>query len=224
MVVTDASVLVNFLRIDRMDLIAGHSQEDCVAETQTGFQRRRPEHRIVQPADLGLRGATRARRLNPPEASDRVAADLFGERFLIGVAPDSDSLRRRVAVVVKDGALRRPQDEKLIGSQIQLDARDTTRARSDRPPVAELALAGHRAARVFEYLEFLTLFGDLNAGPLVDPFSDFAEDAGQEATIDVRGIGKREVDVFGEAVGFEIAFLRQVPPLNIQLSARAAGW
>ena len=140
--------------------------------------------------------------------------NLFRERFLIGVAQDSDSLRRRVAVVVKDGASRRPQDEKLIGSKIQLDARETTRARSDRPPVAELALAGHRAARVFEYLEFLELFGDLDSGPLVDPFSDFAEDAGQEATIDVRGIGKREVEVFGEAVGFEIAFLEAGPALE----------
>ena len=32
MVVTDASVLVNFLRIDRMELIAGHSHEFIVTD------------------------------------------------------------------------------------------------------------------------------------------------------------------------------------------------
>ena len=111
--------------------------------------------------------------------------DLLGESFLVGVAEDSDSFRRRVAVVVKDDALYRPQHEKLVRCQVELDARKTTRARRNRPPIADLALAGHRAARVFEDLEFLELCWNLDAGPFVDPLSYFAEDAGEEVTIDM---------------------------------------
>ena len=111
-------------------------------------------------------------------------ADLLGERFLIGVAEDRDPLRRRVAVVVEYGTPRRPQDEKLVRRQIELDARETTPPRRDRPPVAELALAGHRAARVLEDVELLELARNLDPGSLVDPHSDFAEDLGKEFAID----------------------------------------
>ena len=37
--------------------------------------------------------------------------ELFGKRFLVGIAEDSDPVRRRIAVVVKDVAFGRRQDE-----------------------------------------------------------------------------------------------------------------
>ena len=111
---------------------------------------------------------------------------LFSECLLIGVAQDGDPLRRRIAVIVEDGALDRRQDEKLIGRQIELDARETAGAGSDRPPVAQLSLTGHRAAGVLEDVEFLQLFRKLYAGLFVDPFSDVAEYARQEVAVDLR--------------------------------------
>ena len=151
-------------------------------------------------------------------------ADLFGERFLVGVAEDDDSLFGCVAVVVENGALPRAQDEELIGSQIELDAWEAAGARRDRTPVAELSLAGHRAARVCEDFEVLKLVRNLDSGPFVNPFSDFAEDTGQEVTIDVRGIGEREVEVFGEAVGLEIAFLEACPALEYPALCEGGRW
>ncbi len=131
----------------------------------------------------------------------------FSECFLIGVAPDGDLLRRCIAVFVEDGALDRRQDEKFIGGQIELDAWKTTGAGSDRPPVAQLALTRHRAAEVFEDVEFLQLFRKVHAGLFVDPYSDFAKYACQEVAVDPRRIGERKIEVFGETVDLELAFL-----------------
>ena len=49
---------------------------------------------------------------------------------------------------------------------------------------------------------------------LIDPFPDFAEYVDEKATVDVRGLGEREVKIFGESVGFEIAFLKAGPALE----------
>ena len=67
-------------------------------------------------------------------------ADLFGERFLVGVAEDDDSLFGCVAVVVENGgASRAAGTRRLIGSQIEFDAWEAAGARRDRTPVAELS-------------------------------------------------------------------------------------
>ncbi len=106
-----------------------------------------------------------------------------------------------------DPALDRWQDNKFIGRQVELDARETARAKSDRPRVAQLASTGHRAAGVFEDVELLQFPGKLNAGLLVDPFSDVPEQTDQKIIFDVRGVGERKVEIFGKTVGLEIAFL-----------------
>ena len=101
---------------------------------------------------------------------------------------------------MEDDPRDRRQDEKLIGRQIELDARETTGAGSDWPPVAQLALTGDRATGIFEDVEFLQLFWKLDAGLFVDPFSDVTENTRQEVALDLRGIGERKVEVlFGVA-------------------------
>ena len=63
-------------------------------------------------------------------------------------------------------------------------------------------------------MPLVELFGKLDAGLFVEPFSDFAENSRQKAAVDLRRVGERNVTVFRETVGLEIAFLEAGPALE----------
>ena len=106
-----------------------------------------------------------------------------------------------------DGDLDRRQHEALVGGEIELDARPAAATRRDRAEIADLALAGDRAARILIDIEILLVGRDFDAGAIVDPLPDFAEDALEEGLVEVLCVGEREVEIFREAVGLEPAFL-----------------
>ena len=90
-VVTDASVLVNFLRIDRMDLIAGHSHEfivtdhvaDEVSDRYPDQQQRfasavkagaLSRQSVTNPSEVALLFATRSGRITALHGRERSSA------------------------------------------------------------------------------------------------------------------------------------------------------
>jgi hypothetical protein len=115
-----------------------------------------------------------------------------------------DAVCRSVGVGVVNRALHRRQHEHFVGSQVELDARRVARP-AERPAIPDTPLCRLGAARIGEYLELARFGGKLQAAGVVDPLAHFLEDPGEKAFVKVIGVLQREIQVFRESVGLEIA-------------------
>jgi hypothetical protein len=104
------------------------------------------------------------------------------------------------------GRLHRREDEYFVNRKVELDARRVT-GPTEWTAIPETPLCRLATARIGEYFELARFRWKLQAAGVVDPFADFLEDVGKKGFVKMIGILQCEIEVFGKAIGFEIAFL-----------------
>lgn len=152
---------------------------------------------------------------------------LLGKHFLKGVTQDVDTIFRQVAVRVVNRPLHGREDEHLVDRQVQLDAWRVA-GTAQRTTISQTPLCRLAAAPIGEDFELARLGRKLQAAGVVNPITDFLENLGEESLIKMIGILQREVQIFGEAVGFEVALLQagatlEDPPVADRRVCRDAG-
>ena len=121
---------------------------------------------------------------------------------------------RRVTVRMKDRRAHGRKNDALVGGEIELHARQAAGAGRHRAAITQLALATRVAARVGEDFKVLTLRREFEAGTLINPSRDFAEDALEESLVEMARIEQREIEVFRKAIGLKVAFLQACAALE----------
>ena len=105
------------------------------------------------------------------------------------------------------------EDEHFVYRQVQLDAWRVA-CPTERTAISQTTLGRLTAARIGEDFELARLGRKLQAAGVVDPLTDFLENIGKEGLVKVIGILQREVQIFGKAVGFEVALLQACTTLE----------
>ena len=132
---------------------------------------------------------------------------LLGEHFLEGVAQDLDAILGQIGVRMVDRPSHRREDEHFVYRQVELDAWRVA-CPTERTAISQAPLGRLTAARIGEDFELARLGRKLQTAGVVDPLADFLENIGEESLVQVIRVLQREVEVFGKAVGFEVALLQ----------------
>lgn len=134
-------------------------------------------------------------------------AELFTEGFLISVAIRPETAFGTVCIRMEYFAADGRKHQPLVRREVKLDLRPAAGGRRDRPAESDLALAAHAATWVFENFKAELVGRNVQSRLFRDPGDDFLEGFAQELLVDVIFIAQREIEVFREPIGFEIAFL-----------------
>lgn len=106
---------------------------------------------------------------------------LLSKQLFVRIGENLEALRRRVRIGVKDRDADRREDNPLVGSQVQFDARQI--AGCNRTTIADLSLTRLVAARVGVNVELLQFGGDFDAGAIMNPCADFTEGLVEESIV-----------------------------------------
>jgi len=131
----------------------------------------------------------------------------LGKDLLIGIAARNDAVCRRVAVGMADGPLYRRLHQDLIGSQVELDPWQAS-ATAEGAPVVDATLAVQALAWTSVCLKPHQVNGKLQTALFIHPVGYGSEGGAEILRIEVRLIGESEIQILGEAVGFEVALFQ----------------
>lgn len=101
---------------------------------------------------------------------------------------------------------RRLQHDHFIRREIELDAGQAT-AWLERPTVVDSPLRARTSTLVLVAVEANLLARNLDPRLGVDPFGDLSKYSSKIFLVEMLPFGQREVEVFREAIGFEVDFL-----------------
>ncbi|OHC63579.1 MAG: hypothetical protein A3H93_19520 [Rhodocyclales bacterium RIFCSPLOWO2_02_FULL_63_24] len=132
---------------------------------------------------------------------------LLGEHFLEGIAQDLNAVCGQIGVWMVNRPPHRREDEHFVYRQVELDAWRVA-CPTERTAISQTALRRQTAARIGEDFELARLGRKLQTAGVVDPLADFLENVGEESLVQVIRVPQCEVEVFGKAVGFEVALLQ----------------
>src|ERR1035437_3177962 len=131
----------------------------------------------------------------------------FSEDLFIAVAAGMHAGIGAVGGGVRNGPVHRRQYQHFVDGQVELDSRQATGGRSDGPAIGDPPLSGGAASPILKDFEMHFVGRQFNAGLFVNPGTDFTKGRYQEINAKMRFIRQREVEIFREAIGFEVAFL-----------------